>query len=30
MNCDQSEYIKQFGEKIYFNRYTGRAEVQKR
>ena len=30
MNCDQSEYINQFGEKIYFNRYTGRAEVQKR
>ena len=30
MNCDQSEYINQFGEKIYFNRYTGRAEVFKR
>jgi len=30
MNCDESEYINQFGEKIYFNRYTGRAEVQKR
>ena len=30
MNCDQSEYINQFGDKIYFNRYTGRAEVQKR
>ena len=30
MNCDQSEYIKQFGDKIYFNRYTGRAEVFKR
>ncbi|MCE9618979.1 MAG: prepilin-type N-terminal cleavage/methylation domain-containing protein [Planctomycetes bacterium] len=30
MNCDESEYINQFGEKIYFNRYTGRAEVFKR
>jgi len=30
MNCDQTEYINQFGEKIYFNRYTGRAEVLKR
>ena len=30
MNCDESEFINQFGEKIYFNRYTGRAEVQKR
>ena len=30
MNCDQSEFINQFGEKIYFNRYTGRAEVLKR
>ena len=30
MNCDESEYINQFGEKIYFNRYTGRAESLKR
>ena len=30
MNCEQSKYINQFGEKIYFNRYTGRAEVLKR
>ena len=30
MNCDESEFINQFGEKIYFNRYTGRAEVLKR
>jgi hypothetical protein len=30
MNCDQSEFINQFGEKIYFNRYTGRAETMKR
>ena len=30
MNCDQSKYINQFGEKIYFNRYTGRAETMKR
>jgi len=30
MNCDESEYINQFGEKIYFNRYTGRAESMKR
>jgi len=30
MNCDESEFINQFGEKIYFNRYTGRAEVMKR
>ncbi len=30
MNCEQSEFINQFGEKIYFNRYTGRAEVMKR
>lgn len=30
MNCDQTEYINQFGEKIYFNRYTGRAESMKR
>ena len=30
LNCDESEYINQFGEKIYFNRYTGRAESMKR
>ena len=30
LNCDESEYINQFGDKIYFNRYTGRAEVLKR
>jgi hypothetical protein len=30
MNCEQSEWINQFGDKIYFNRYTGRAEVLKR
>ena len=30
MNCDESEFINQFGEKIYFNTYTGRAEVFKR
>ena len=30
MNCDESEFINQFGEKIYFNTYTGRAEAFKR